>query len=81
LQADVLGSLATRVAAPLLPIAQVKDQPRGACPTIVIDNNLLALLVPDMASTPVKELFDRVGSAAHLRDEILRAVDLVFTGV
>jgi len=39
------------------------------------------LLIPQVASMPTKALKDPIGSLAHLRDEMIAALDFAVTGI
>ncbi len=81
LQDDMHGTLRTRVVAPLVPLRQAKDQPKGLCPVVALDGEPWAILTPSTAAVPVGALSTPFGSLAERRDEIIRALDLLFTGV
>lgn len=81
IQADLLGSLATRVVVPL-----VKRKRLGRAyltrlnPIVTIDGTEYAALFQEMAAIPSAALGVRVGSVADRRVEFVAAIDLLFTG-
>ncbi len=81
LQHDLLDDLTTRVVAPLVPVASRGHAARGLNPQIWIGDSPYALLVEYPAAATERELGTHVMSAAYARDEIIRALDILFTGV
>ena len=69
LQSDALEAINTRVFAPCLPA----DRP-GMRP----DRRVMLHLI---GAAPVHRLGAKVGNVAYLRDDIVRAYDLLITGV
>ena len=67
--------------APLVPLDRAKQQPRGLSPTVEFGEAQYALLTQAMGAVPLRDLKEKVGSISHLRDETVRALDLLFTGV
>lgn len=80
LQNDLLDGLHTRLVAPLV-TAAVGSPIRGLTPTIDVDGKSFLLLTHLMAAVPVRTLGEVVGSARGQRDEIVRAIDLLVTGL
>ncbi len=82
LQHEMLSSLGTRVMAPLV-VAKPSGEPtmRGLNPVIAIEGQDYFLSTAEMASVPVKELSSCCGNLAAHRDELLAAIDLLFTTV
>lgn len=79
LQSDLLAIVETVVVAPLMPAHRVKVVPR-LMPSIGIAGVEHVVLVHDMAAIARNQLKRQVGTAAAKRDELIAAVDLVFTG-
>lgn len=79
---SMLRSLSTRIMAPL-----VKSQPlddhliERLNPVISFKGSNYYLSTAEMASVPVSELSDAVGTIQSCRDELIAAVDLIFTAV
>ena len=80
LQADLLSDLRTRVVAPLLP-EETTPTMRGLTVRIEVEGRAYLILPQLMATLTLAELGTRVGSAAHLRDRLVDALDLTFTGI
>jgi len=80
LQSDDLGSMETRVVAPLARIPPFRPI-RILQPVIEIVGADHALVANEMAAVPRKMPGPIVSSGRHCRYEILRAIDLIFTGV
>ena len=81
IQSDLLEATRTRVVAPLLPAGAAGRPMRGLNPEIRLGAETLVLMPQLLATLTVSELGDPVGSAAHLRDDITRAVDTLLAGV
>ena len=82
LQADLLRDLATRVVAPLTPIRRLRGRPIGRLnPVVEIEGTEYAVLFQDVAALPITALGATAGSLRGKRDELISALDLLFTGV
>lgn len=81
LQHDMLDNLSTRVVAPLAPLESIGSPMKILNPQIPVDGKKHVLLTHLLAAIPVSALGNPVGSALPQRDEIIRAVDLLFTGI
>ena len=82
LQHDMLRSLNTRIMAPLLK-SQPRDEPmmQRLNPAISIKGREYFLSTAEMDSVPISELSEVVDSRDAHRDELMAAVDLLFTAV
>lgn len=81
LQSDLVDGLATRVIVPLMPIAPMKGGMRGLNPAIMIGDEVYVLKIEFPAAATERELGRYVTNIAHARDDIIRALDLLFTGI
>jgi toxin CcdB len=81
LQSDLLRDLATRVVAPLTPLKQVAKPLSRLNPIVKIGSTRYVVLFPELAAMPLRALDDPVGSLADHRDDLVGALDLLFTGV
>jgi toxin CcdB len=81
LQDDLLENLATRVVAPLVKPDMVGQAMRTLHPRIWMGNEPYVLLTHLLAAIPAASLGECVGSAKTQRQEIVAAVDLLFTGI
>lgn len=82
LQHEMLSGLATRVMAPLV-VTSPSVQPTISRlnPIVLVRGQSLFMSTAEMASIPVRELPVPSGSLSHYRDELMVAVDLIFTAV
>lgn len=82
LQHHMLSALATRIMVPL-----VAAKPSGGPtiqrlnPTVSVEGQSYFLSTAEMASVPVRELSCATGNLSPYRNELLAAVDLLFTAV
>ncbi len=82
LQSLVVSSIATRLVAPLGYLEYFKNKKMDILtPQVEYGDKQLLLLIPQIASIPSKSLKNPIGSIAHMRDEIISALDFAFTGV
>lgn len=81
-QTDLLDTLATRVIIPLARPATVGNQAAARLnPRFTVQGEEYILLTQELASIPGKTLGPHVDSLAAKRDDIIAALDLVFTGI
>lgn len=82
LQHEMLGDLATRVMAPLV-ASKPSGEPamQGLNPIVSVEGQSLFLSTSEMAAVPVRELPEPTGNLSAFRDELMAAVDLLFTAV
>ena len=78
-QADLLDSLATRVVVPLMTRASVKVI-RDLNSIVRIDDMDDVVMTQELAAVPRSSLRRTIGSVAEWRDEITRALDVLFIG-
>lgn len=77
LQSPLVGG-ETRIVAPLGPA----DAGLGpTAPRLVLDGMAHAVLLRQLSHMPLRAFAEEVGSAEALRDEIVRGLDLLFTGL
>jgi toxin CcdB len=82
LQADLLRDLATRIVAPLMPLARLRGKPIGTLnPVIAVDGEPHIIVFQELAAFPANELRDAVASLRARRGELIAAIDLLFTGI
>ncbi len=81
LQSDLLGDLHTAVVAPLVHEAQFGCPATALNPVFDFDEARVVLSIAELAGVSRRQLGEGVGSLAARRDEILAAVDLLFTGI
>lgn len=81
-QDTLLDGLNSRAVIPLTPLSGLeKSYPKNLCPEITIEGKAYALLTHQMASVSTRTLSHREGSLAHIRNEIISAVDFLFSGI
>lgn len=80
LQAELLGGLHTRVVAPLLPASQTRPA-RHLNPVFEVEGRSVVLSTAELAGVPLSALGEEVTSLRERRDEIIAALDFLFTGV
>lgn len=81
LQNDVLRDLRTTVAAPLIAEAHCGRPARTLNPVFEIEGQRVVLSTAEVAGISHRQLGEHLQSLAPMRDEILAAVDLLFTGI
>ncbi|MFO1141913.1 MAG: CcdB family protein [Amaricoccus sp.] len=80
-QSDLLDAMHTRVVAPLLPAGEAGRPMRGLNPGLRFGEDEVVLMPQLMATVAVRALGRPVGSIGHLRDAVVRAMDILLTGV
>lgn len=80
-QADLLASLATRTVVPLLPEDAVRGVVGVLNPVFEIDGQRHVMLTQAIATVPRRELRHSVASLPQHHDLVLRALDILFTGI
>ncbi len=82
LQADLLRDLATRIVAPLMPLARMRGKPISRLnPVVAVNGERYVIVFQELAAFPTSELHDAVASLRARRGELIAAVDLLFTGI
>jgi len=80
-QSDLLDALATRVVVPLV-AKRAAGQPAARLnPQFRIRNMTVVMSSPELAGIPKNRLSKKITSLAVKRDEIIGALDIVFTGI
>ncbi|MFJ3052501.1 MULTISPECIES: CcdB family protein [Pseudomonas nitroreducens/multiresinivorans group] len=79
-QSDLLDSLNTRM---VIPLSRAKGLAgiNRLMPEVTVGEERLLLLTPQMAGISRRELGEPVGSLAHLRLQIIAAIDLLISGI
>ncbi|RLA39858.1 MAG: plasmid maintenance protein CcdB [Gammaproteobacteria bacterium] len=81
IQNSLISDIATRIVVPLGNLEYFKNEKLDLLtPQIEYEDKQLLLLVPQIASMPSKSLKNPIGSLAHMRDEIISALDFAITG-
>ena len=81
-QSRLLEGLATRVVIPLLPTAAAPRLPMKTLnPLLPFDGGDFVLMTQNIACVPVAHLGLTVGTLAAQRDQIVRAIDALLSGI
>ncbi|MCJ8275130.1 MAG: CcdB family protein [Psychrosphaera sp.] len=81
-QNPLLCDMATRIVIPMGKLEHFKNEAMvRLTPQIDYEGQRYLLLTPQMASISANMLKNPIGSASHLRDEIIGAIDFAITGV
>jgi len=80
-QADLLDGLVTRVVVPLVAAEEMVVAARHLNPQFKIKGAAVVMSTAELAGVPVRSLGDKVASLKNRRDEIIAALDLLFTGI
>lgn len=80
-QADLLDTLATRVVAPLVLEEEMGLAARHLNPQFKIKGVAVVMSTAELAGVPTRSLGDKVTTLKSKRDEIIAALDLLFTGI
>jgi len=82
IQSDLIADLSTRVVVPLCPASVMKGKViKTLMPVFEIDGKPYAMVTPQLAGIPTKQIGARVADLAKRRDEIIAALDLLTTGI
>ncbi|GAB4272370.1 MULTISPECIES: CcdB family protein [Deferrisoma] len=81
IQSDLLDPLATRVVVPLVAAEAMPKPARHLNPVFEVEGRRVVMSTAELAGVLRSRLGERVGSLAHHREEILRAVDFLLSGV
>lgn len=81
LQDEILDNLTTRVVAPLIARADVSSRMQILNPLVHIMGTDYLVMTHLLAAIPATALKNKVQSAASQRDEIIAALDFLFTGI
>lgn len=80
-QADLLDTLATRVVVPLILAEKMGLAAKHLNPQFKIKGVAVVMSTAELAGIPNRPLGDKVTSLKSKRDEIIAALDLLFTGI
>lgn len=79
-QSDMLEPLSTRVVVPLVRVSAMGKAAKYLNPLVVVEGVDLVMSTAELAGVPSRLLADKVLSLAHRRDEIVAALDFLFSG-
>lgn len=80
-QTDLLDTLATRVVVPLVLAEEMGLAAQTLNPKFRIKNTAVIMSTAELAGVSIRSLGDKVASLKGQRDEIIAALDLLFTGI
>lgn len=80
-QADLLDTLATRVVVPLVRAEEMGPGAKHLNPQFKIKGAAVIMSTAELAGVSIRSLGDKVASLKNKRDEIIAALDLLFTGI
>lgn len=80
-QADLLDSLTTRVVVPLVLEGEMGLAAKHLNPQFKIKGVMVVMSTAELAGISNRSLGDKVASLKNKRDEIIAALDLLFTGI
>lgn len=80
LQSNIVDAFKSRLVAPLVPAQMAGRALRDLNPALEVSQQPYILMPQLAGAVPVAELVTHVGTVAHKRDDIIRALDLLFTG-
>ncbi len=80
-QSDLLDALATRVVVPLVAKPAAGQPAARLNPQFRIRNMAVVMSTPELAGIPKTRLSKKITNLAAKRDEIIAALDIVFTGI
>ena len=80
-QADLLDTLATCVVVPLILTEEMGLAAKYLNPQFKIKGVTVVMSTAELAGIPKRSLGDKVASLKNKRDEIIAALDLLFTGI
>ena len=80
-QADLLDKLATRVVVPLVDADEMAAAARHLNPQFKVKGASVIMSTAELAGVSVRSLGEKVASLKSRRDEIIAALDLLFTGI
>ncbi len=80
-QTDLLDTLATRVVVPLIKADEMGLAAKHLNPQFKIKGEAVVMSTAELAGVSIRPLGDKVTSLKNKRDEIIAALDLLFTGI
>ena len=80
-QADLLDTLATRVVVPLILAEEMGLAAKHLNPQFKIKGEAVVMSTAELAGVPSRSLGDKVTTLKSKRDEIIAALDILFTGI
>ena len=80
IQANLLEDLATHVVVPLIPVSVMGKAAKHLNPVFTIKKTNVVMSTAELAGVPTRILGEKVASLSDYRNEIIAALDFLFTG-
>jgi toxin CcdB len=80
IQADLLDGLSTRVVVPLIAASAMGKAIEHLNPQFTIGNIAVVMSTAELAGIPLRSMGEKVSSLKDQRQEIISALDFLFTG-
>lgn len=80
-QTDLLDVLATRVVVPLVLMDETDRAAKQLNPKFKIRGVAVVMSTQELAGVPIRSLGEKITSLKGKRDEIIAALDILFTGI
>ena len=81
LQSDMLDQLPSRWVAPLKPSKNIAHRIEGLMPEVKVEGKKFTVFMYESAAIPAKTLGNRIASLESHRFELIRAVDILISGI
>ena len=79
-QADLLNTLATRVVVPLIKASSAEKPLRHLNPQFTVNETVVIMSTSELSGISVQSMGQKAGTLKDRRDEIIAALDFLFTG-
>ena len=80
-QADLLNHLSTRVVIPFMLSSKIKHPIKHLMPHFSIEETSVTLITSEITSVSTRILNKKIASLRYKRNEIIAAIDFLFTGI
>ncbi len=80
-QSDLIDTGLGRVVAPLVPVESVANWSKTLNPVLSVGDAMFVMLTQTLGTVPLAALKKQVGDVSDRRDDITRALDILFHGV
>ncbi len=81
LQSDLLDQLPSRWVAPLKPSKNISQRVEGLMPEVELDGKKFTIFMYESGAVPVQSLGNKIASLDGHRYELIRAVDILVSGI
>jgi len=79
-QAELLASLSTRVVVPLLSAAYAEKPIKHLNPQFTVNETVVLMSTAELAGISIQSMGKKIATLKYKRDEIIAAIDFLFTG-